>query len=570
MKLLSKAIVGAALATSALSKNVTYYWNLTYAQANPDGLQPRRVITVNGQWPPPVLHATLNDTLTIELQNSLDVSTTLHAHGLHLQNANYMDGAYMVTQCGIPPGANFTYTYDIQQTGTFWVHLHKGMQYADGLRAPLILHDPNETQAYDEDMVLPLEDWYHRESAELTHEFLSWKNPGGAEPVPNSMLVNRTGAEPTTLRFEPGKTYRIRLINMSVLATFHFAIEGHTMRVIEVDGVDCQPHKVTNVQVAAAQRVSVLVTALNSTANNYVFHADMDTDMFDSVPDTLVYNTTGTIEYSPDASLKRSTAEWTPFADFDLVPLDEHEALDFDVTYNLDVIFGQFTDALNHGTFNNISYTEPNLPAMLTALTAHDPFDPRAYGSHTNTRVIEHMKDVQLVISNLDAGMHPIHLHMADMQLIARGATPYDATFNPRPTRAPMRRDTVAIPSMEYVVLRFRAKRAGVLLAHCHLQWHHVSGLAMQFVVAPDVMRKSLNVPEVVYDQCRQMGLPVAGNALDQPGPLVYPAGWTRKAKGAMAGCIVSALVGFAAIVWYGWSSQRTYKTVPNDEPEAS
>ena len=36
-----------------------------------------------------------------------------------------------------------------------------------------------------------------------------------------------------------------------------------------------------------AQRYSVLVTALNDTTANWAVHANMDTTMFDTVPDTL-------------------------------------------------------------------------------------------------------------------------------------------------------------------------------------------------------------------------------------------------------------------------------------------
>lgn len=43
--------------------------------------------------------------------------------------------------------------------------------------------------------------------------------------------------ENATLHFVPGKTYRLRVINTSALAMFHFWIDGHDMRVIEVDGV---------------------------------------------------------------------------------------------------------------------------------------------------------------------------------------------------------------------------------------------------------------------------------------------------------------------------------------------
>ena len=43
--------------------------------------------------------------------------------------------------------------------------------------------------------------------------------------------------ENTTLSFEPGKTYRLRIINTSAFAAFFFWIDGHEMSIIEVDGV---------------------------------------------------------------------------------------------------------------------------------------------------------------------------------------------------------------------------------------------------------------------------------------------------------------------------------------------
>jgi iron transport multicopper oxidase len=40
-----------------------------------------------------------------------------------------------------------------------------------------------------------------------------------------------------TINFQPGKTYRLRIVNTSAFATFVFFIDGHDMRTIEVDGV---------------------------------------------------------------------------------------------------------------------------------------------------------------------------------------------------------------------------------------------------------------------------------------------------------------------------------------------
>ena len=39
--------------------------------------------------------------------------------------------------------------------------------------------------------------------------------------------------------------------------------------------------------------------------------------------------------------------------------------------------------------------------------------------------------------------------------------------------------------------------------SHCHIDWHVLLGMIAQFVEAPDVMKNTLKVPQVIYDQCR-------------------------------------------------------------------
>jgi len=59
------------------------------------------------------------------------------------------------------------------------------------------------------------------------------------------------------------------------------------MSIIEADGTDTEAYPVDHVSLAVAQRYSVLVTARNDTNSNYLFHANFDATMFDTVPDDL-------------------------------------------------------------------------------------------------------------------------------------------------------------------------------------------------------------------------------------------------------------------------------------------
>ena len=113
--------------------------------------------------------------------------TTLHHHGMFFNSSSWNDGAVGVTECGIPPGGDASYSIDIPnngQWGSYWVHAHASGQYVDGLRAPFIIHAPKEPHQYDAEFTVVLGDWYHDEHEVLLNQFINIANPGGAEPVP--------------------------------------------------------------------------------------------------------------------------------------------------------------------------------------------------------------------------------------------------------------------------------------------------------------------------------------------------------------------------------------------------
>ncbi|KAG0370212.1 Cupredoxin [Gamsiella multidivaricata] len=553
----------ALAATVAQAAVVTYNWNITYVNANPDGLFERRVIGVNGQFPIPAINVTLNDTLVINVINQIDQPTSLHSHGLFQTGNGQFDGPSMVTQCPIPPGANFTYTIPIEQHGTYWIHGHYQGQYVDGLRGPLVIHNINETYKYDAEYTIALADWYHKDHSVMLEQYLSIFNPSGAEPVPESGLINQQ----TDAKFEfiPGKTYRLRIINMSALAMFHFHIDGHEMEIIEIDGIDVERTKVTSFPITAAQRYSVLVTARNETTNNYVLHADMDPAMFDVVPDELQLNVTGTIVYDAAAPLApEETSQWDEFNDAELVPVIPEETALPDKVFALTAVFSVLDDYSNKATFNDITYVMPKVPTLYTALsTGNLSSNPEVYGKFTHPLVVQHNDWVEIIINNDDAGNHPFHLHGHVFQIVGRGegkydpSTPYPNYFN---TTNPARRDTVLVPSEQNVAIRFRANNPGVWLFHCHIEWHLQAGLATTFIEAPEIMSSILKIDPSHFEQCKALGIPYSGNAAGNEGldltganvgPGLLPGTFTGKGVVALVFTIIAALLGLGTVIWY-------------------
>lgn len=164
----------------------------------------------------------------------------------------------------------------VDQPGTYWYHAHDSGHYPDGLRGPLIVNDPESPYKgkYDEELVLTVSDWYHDLMAPLLDIFLNLANPTGAEPVPNSALLNDT--QDLKVSVQPGKTYMFRIINIGAFAGQYVWFEGHTMRIIEVDGVYTEEAETEMIYLTAAQRYSVLITTNNETDANFAFMTSMD------------------------------------------------------------------------------------------------------------------------------------------------------------------------------------------------------------------------------------------------------------------------------------------------------
>ena len=122
---------------------------------------------------------------------------------------------------------------------------------------------------------MTLSDWYHDQMPNLMKTFVNVENPTGAEPIPDGALMNDT--QNLTSVVEPGKTYMFRIINVGAFAGQYFWFEGHTMQVVEVDGIYTEPAEADMIYLTAAQRYSVLVTTKNDTSTNYPFVGSMDT-----------------------------------------------------------------------------------------------------------------------------------------------------------------------------------------------------------------------------------------------------------------------------------------------------
>ncbi|KAJ2826280.1 ferroxidase fet3 [Coemansia erecta] len=514
-------------ATAALAKRIELNWNITYTQANPDGQNLRRVIGVNGKWPLPVIEADQDDIIVLNAFNALDEPTSLHAHGFHHRGTPYYDGTIGVSECGIAPNTLFTYEFKATQTGTYWLHSHYAGQYMDGLRTPIVVHARKEPHRYDHDMPVMLEAWYHQESRDVAEHQLSPTQSLHDTLFRPYMLVNSRGGPDlrhTTLRFKPGKTYRLRLINVSSIGMMRFGIEQHIMRVIEVDGVDTEPKEMSNIQLSFGQRVSVLVTAKNSTEANYAYYADIFTDTQSGV-DRAVLPFSSIVEYAPNAPLRNATSDddstvgWDLFDDINLVPIDRQPAPGVHRWIPLEAHTTTFDDHHNRLAFNNRTYEIPLVPTLTTALTTgYQAFYPDVYGFKTNSIIIDLMADIEVVVFNKDKSTHQVHLHGHSFFIIHRGSIDNNPANSRLAGEFPMRRDTITVPPNEFAIVRFTADNPGTWLFHSHMVSNERQGLVTTFIEAPYYIQNGTRLPQAIKDNCVRMGIPLEGNAMGRKG----------------------------------------------------
>ncbi|KAL2130816.1 hypothetical protein VTI74DRAFT_5927 [Chaetomium olivicolor] len=562
----------------ASAATVTYDFNITWVTANPDGMFDRPTIGINGRWPIPTIRVNVGDRLVVNVFNALgNESTSLHFHGIYMRGSTHMDGPVGVTQCPIPPGERFTYNFTIEQPGTYWYHSHIHGQYPDGLRGPLIVHDPESPfkDMYDEELVLTVSDWYHDQMHGLLKWFMSKANPTGAEPVPNSALLNET--QDLNVHIEPGKTYLFRMVNIGAFAGQYIWFEGHNMTILEVDGVYTHPTEASMIYLATAQRCSFLITAKNDTSVNFPFMASMDTDLFDKLPEGLNWNVSGWLVYDKAKPLPAPAVLYDPFEPFDdmgLVPWDNQTLLgEPDQTISLDVIMDNLGDGANYAFFNNITYQPPVVPTLYTALSAGElATNPSVYGTYTHTFVLQKDHVVDIVLNNLDPGKHPFHLHGHHFQVIWRSKDEAGTFADSNVTaadfaRVPMKRDTVVVHPNGNMVLRFTSNNPGVWLFHCHIEWHVQSGLMATFVESPLDLQKSISIPADHHAVCEKAGMPTVGNAagntkdyLDLTGertpPGRLPEGFTTKGIVALVFSCLSGILGVAVVAWYGFAGE--------------
>jgi manganese oxidase len=185
--------------------------------------------TYNGTVPGPMIRVTEGDRVRINLKNELDVSTTVHWHGIDVPNA--MDGVPGLTQEPILPGEIFTYEFVAKPAGTFMYHSHfeGDIQVMAGLYAPFIIDPIESVTEADVDVTLMISEMLF-----MGGETYAAMPMAGMEP--NFFTINGK-AFPATETIEAKVGQRVR-IRMAAIGQFvhPMHLHGTAFKIVATDG----------------------------------------------------------------------------------------------------------------------------------------------------------------------------------------------------------------------------------------------------------------------------------------------------------------------------------------------
>ena len=277
--------------------------------------KPLHRITVNGQFPAPLLEFEEGDDAVIRVKNHLKTKdSSIHWHGLLLPGL--MDGVPGFNGFkGIAPNQEFVYKFKVRQSGTYWYHAHSKGQEQDGLYGALVIYPKGKQplaqhEKAERDYVVMLSDFHAQSSDQIQNNLKKsaeyyqnqretlrdvWQQAKRdglkamwsdrkmwnqmrmlktdlSDVTGYTFLVNgKTPEQNWTGQFKPNEKVRLRFINASAMSFFDVRIPNLKMTVVSADGQPVKPVPVDEFRIGAAETYDVIV---EPQANQYQIQAE--------------------------------------------------------------------------------------------------------------------------------------------------------------------------------------------------------------------------------------------------------------------------------------------------------
>ncbi len=382
----------------------------------------------NGAFPGPALRFRQGARLRARLVNRLAQETTVHWHGIRLPNA--MDGVPHLTQPPVPPGGEFLYDFELPDAGTYWYHPHASSaeQIGRGLFGVLIVEERTPPD-FDRDVVWVLSDLRLDREAQVAPDFNAPFDASHAGRLGNTVLVN--GRLPESFALDAGERLRLRLVNAANARIFRLNFEGHSPRVIALDGHPAAQHLVSGgLTLGPGMRADLLLEASGESGRRYLVSDDFLPRRAYRLLE-LAY----TDRRAPARVLPAPQLSPNPLAEPDLARAERLQLV------------------LAGGAMR------PRQPQGLWSINGRTP------GGHAHQPMFHLKRGRSYVfeVQNDTAWHHPFHLHGVAFRALSAPHQPW--------------RDTALVDPGARAQFAFVADNPGDWMIHCHILEHQEAGM---------------------------------------------------------------------------------------------
>lgn len=403
-------------------------------------------LAFNSSFPAPIIRAKQGQRLRVNFINRLGQPTTIHWHGIRIDNA--MDGVPFLTQPPIQHGEGFVYDFICPDAGTFWYHPHVNSleQMSRGLVGALIVEEA-EPVAFDEDLVVTLKDWLLNDDGSFK-PFSSPRQAARMGTLGNIKTVN--GQQKPVFDVPAGGLIRTRLLNIDNTRVFNISLKDYPATVIALDGNAVEkPFPLDARPTGAGMRLDLSLIAPSTPGE-----------------EVIVYDRKGRFHF--EIFRLRSVAAQLPARrTIAALPVNPIAKPDLDNAETINFVFeweGAISPTTKDGK-TNYKFWMINKRAW-EGMSADNIPEPVAK--------LELGKSYIFELHNASPHEHPIHLHGYTFTVLSsdkRDITPYHT-------------DTILLAKNERARIAFVADNPGRWMYHCHVIEHMKTGLMGYISVA--------------------------------------------------------------------------------------
>jgi FtsP/CotA-like multicopper oxidase with cupredoxin domain len=443
-----------------------------------------RMLGYNGQVPGPTLQVAQGSEMTVNFANETDLETTVHWHGLRLDNRfdGVPEGAHHGMQPPIAPGGSFNYRLRFPDPGVYWYHPHIREDYTQelGLYGNIVVvpSDPDYFSPVNRELALTLDDILV-ENGDVAPFGRTESNRTAMGRFGNVMLTK--GETHYSVEASRGEVVRLYLTNTANVRTFNFRIPGARMKIVGRDHGRVEHEEFVEERTISPSERIIMDVLFDRAGEFALEHRTPDrtyslgTVRVSERPVERSYEREfGTLRQSEELAAERERLE----ADFDRPP-DKTLALVGDMPGMGHHGHGEHTGA-EVDTGIEWEDTMPMMNEMSTHHNMHWKLIDRETGNANHDirwsfRVGDRVKVRIVNEPDSDHPMqHPIHFHGQRFLVLAR-----DGVRNPNLAW----KDTYLVSTGQTTDILVEMSNPGTWMVHCHIAEHLEGGMMFSFEV---------------------------------------------------------------------------------------